>query len=106
MIFVYFKKKIKTDVNQSVVTFFSIFFSFSRCMGEKGNVSYDLAKGKNLLETSVVNLGIYNLIRSDGQQLPSELATKFMELCFAIYTDESEEKLTYKGSLGNFFAEK
>lgn len=75
-------------------------------MGEKGNVSFELAKGKNLLETTVKELGIYNLIRSDGEQIPKELATKLIDLSFEIYNDESEEKANYKGSLGNYFAEK
>lgn len=75
-------------------------------MGEVGNVSFELAKGKNLLETSVKKLGIYNLFRSDGEQIPQELATKLIDLSFEIYNDESEERANYNGSLGNYFAEK
>lgn len=77
-------------------------------MGEKGNVIYELAKDKNLLERSVDVLGYYKIIQSDGQEIPSELSTKLVDVAMEIYDDEKhdEEKRTYHGSFGNFFAEK
>lgn len=79
-------------------------------MGEKGNVVYELAKDKNLLETSIELkiLGIYTIVQSDGQVISSELSKKLVELAMEIYEDEKfdQEKSTYHGSFGNFFAEK
>lgn len=79
-----------------------------RCMGEKGNVIYELASDKSLLERSVDVLGYYKIIRSDGQVIPSELSTKLVDLAMEIYGDEKyhQEKRMYHGSFGNFFAEK
>lgn len=77
-------------------------------MGEEGNVVYELAKEKNLLQRSIDALGYYNIIRSDGQVIPIELSTKLVDLAMEIYGDEKyyEEKRTYHGSFGNFFTEK
>lgn len=77
-------------------------------MGEKGNVIYELASDKSLLERSVDVLGYYKIIRSDGQVIPSELSTKLVDLAMEIYGDEkyNQEKRMYHGSFGNFFADK
>lgn len=77
-------------------------------MGEKGNVVYELAEGKNLLERSIDVLGYYKMIQSDGQVIPSELSTKLVDLAMEIYGDEKydQEKRMFNGSFGNFFAEK
>lgn len=99
------------DLFYKQIEFFLLFkrifgTSLWRCTGEKGNVCFELAKGKNLLQRGVEKLGISNLIRSNGEQIPSELATKLIDLSLEILNDESEERLNYKGPLGNFFAEK
>lgn len=93
------------------IVFFSmciILLCVFRCMGEKGNVIYELASDKSLLERSIDVLGYYKIIRSDGQVIPSELSTKLVDLAMEIYGDEKylQEKRMYHGSFGNFFAEK
>lgn len=82
--------------------------NYFRCLGEKGNVVHELAKGKDLLKRSIDIIGFYTLIRSDGQKIPSDLSTKLVDLAFEIYGDKKfdEEKQRYHGSFGNFFAEK
>lgn len=77
-------------------------------MGEKGNVVYELAKDKNLLERSIDVLGYYTFIQSDGQVIPSDLSKKLVDLAMEIYDDDkyAQEKRAYNGSFGNFFAEK
>lgn len=96
-------------LNIAPINFISIFDDpLLRCLGEKGNVVYELAKDKNLLERSIDTHGYYTIVQSDGQVIPKELSTKLVDLAFGIYFDEKfeQEKRSYHGSLGNFFAEK
>lgn len=80
-----------------------------RCMGEKGNVVFELAKDKNVLASGVDDAnGYYNLVRSDGEKIPRELCEKIIEMGLNIYRSDKydEEKPNYHGSMGNFIAEK
>lgn len=77
-------------------------------MGERGNVVHELAKDKNLLATSIDLQGYYNFVRSDGEQISKDLSTKILEMAMDIYRGDkyAEEKKIFRGSLGNFVAEK
>lgn len=79
-----------------------------RCHGEKGNVVYDLAKDKNLLSASHTDYTSFNLIRSNGEQIPKSIGDKLTKLYLEIIFDEryDVEKREYNGSLGNFFSNK
>lgn len=48
------------------------------------------------------------LIRSNGEQIPQEIADKLSALAFDIYEGDNyeEQKDAYNGSIGNFFAKK
>lgn len=79
-----------------------------RCHGEKNNVVYELAKDKNLLSSSSPDYTSFNFIRSNGERIPNNIGNELSELYSnIIYGDKYDvEKREYKGSLGNFFAEK
>lgn len=67
-----------------------------RCMGEKENVVYELAKDKNILERSIGVPEYYTIIQSDGQMISSKLSTKLVDLAMELYGDSKfvEEKRT------------
>lgn len=79
-----------------------------RCHGEVDNVVYELAKGKDLLDSSSPNYTSFNMLLSDGTEIPKELADQITAMAFEIIDGDkyTEEKRTYSGSLGSFFAEK
>lgn len=79
-----------------------------RCHGEKGNVVYDLAKEKNLLSSSSSDYTSFNFIRSNGEEIPKNIANKLTSLYYKYIFEREydEEKRKYKGSIGNFFTEK
>lgn len=84
-------------------------FYFARCHGERGNVIYELTKDKNVLNRrSELKFQQPNHIRSNGDEISSELSKKFIKLAHEIYDGDSyeEEKIAFRGSVGNFFAKK
>lgn len=48
----------------------------------------------------------FQFIRSDGSTVPQQLSDKLMNLAMEITETNEEEKLSYNGSLGNYFMEK
>ncbi|XP_037036759.1 spermine oxidase-like [Bradysia coprophila] len=76
------------------------------CHGEVGNVVYEMAKGKDLLSTHVVDVSVGNLFRSNGEAIPKEIASKLNAVGHGIDSGFSEEQIVYNGSMGNFFADK
>lgn len=82
------------------------FFCHFRCHGK--NAIYELAKGKDVIDETFEIPLRFNMYRTDGEQIPIELATKLLRMCYSIYTgdEHKEEKATYYGSLGSFFANK
>lgn len=79
-----------------------------RCHGEVDNAVYELAKDKNLFDSSERIYKIFNFIQSDGTQIPQHLSDKLCDLAFEIIDGRGNkgERNSYKGSLGNFVAEK
>lgn len=67
-----------------------------------------MAKDKNVLNGGSKLVMIDNFVRSNGDKIPDELTAKIMGLAIEIYEGDryDEEKTAYRGSLGNFFAEK
>lgn len=67
-----------------------------------------MAKDKNVLAGGSELVMIDNFVRSNGDKISDELTAKIMSLAVEIYEGDSydEEKTAYRGSLGNFFAEK
>lgn len=64
-----------------------------------------MANGKGFLSKS---LNTFKYIRSDGETLPADLAQKFYSIADELLDgdDLADERRSYKGSVGNFFAEK
>lgn len=77
-----------------------------RCHGEKDNVVFGLAKNKNLLSSNIPRFTSFQLIRSDGSIVPQQLSDKLTNLALQIIDANEGEKISYKGSLGNYFKEK
>ncbi|XP_031616985.1 spermine oxidase-like [Contarinia nasturtii] len=77
------------------------------CHGEKNNVVYELAKGKNVLAHST-KIQELKLIQSDGTDVPIEITKKLSDLAFDLYDgdDYDDERSQFNGSVGNFFAKK
>lgn len=48
----------------------------------------------------------FQLIKSDGTELPTEISDKLVKLFFSISDVYEEEMKLYKGSLGDFITEK
>ena len=93
--------------------FFKIFLlsppnSLHRCHGEKGNVIYEMARGKDLLSSNIPTYKTYNFVRSNGEVIPAKVSERLTKLAMSILDrdDHREEKLAYHGSLGNYFAQK
>lgn len=67
-----------------------------------------MAKDKNVLDGTYDLSRQNNLYRSDGEEIPNELAKKLST--FADNFNESDEydqeKESYSGSIGNLFADK
>lgn len=79
----------------------------NRCHGEKNNVVYEMAKDKNLLGRWEMER-LETLIRSNGEEISSDLAKKLSNTAFDIYDGDTyeTEKKNYPCSMGNFFAKK
>ena len=79
-----------------------------RCHGEKGNVVYEMAKDKNVLEHSNEGDILAAFVRSDGEGAPSELSKKLWNFNFKLYEspENDDEKTAYIGPYGNYFAKK
>lgn len=78
-----------------------------RCHGEKGNVVYEMAKDKNVLEHAASKpRDIY--IRSNGEVVPTTLSDKVFALAYEIYdgVKYQKERDSFQGSFANFFAQK
>lgn len=67
-----------------------------------------MAKDKNVLAGGSELVMIDNFVRSNGDKISDELTAKIMGLAIDIYEGDRYdlEKTAYRGSLGNFFAEK
>uniref|UniRef100_A0A6E8VRP1 Amino_oxidase domain-containing protein n=1 Tax=Anopheles coluzzii TaxID=1518534 RepID=A0A6E8VRP1_ANOCL len=73
------------------------------CHGEKGNVVYELASAyPDLLKASII-VEDAALIQSNGVRIEDELVEKVSSLAEQI--SESEDRMSYAGSLGDFFTE-
>lgn len=83
-------------------------YSIHRCHGEKGNVVYEMAKGKDLLSSNIPMYKTYNFVRSNGEVIPAKVSERITKLAMSILDrdDHREEKMAYHGSLGNYFAQK
>lgn len=80
-----------------------------RCHGEKGNVVYELAKDKNVLSHSKKeDMTFTTLIQSNGEEIPNELSKKLTDFSLELYdsSENDDEKSSYAGSYGNYFAKK
>lgn len=67
-----------------------------------------MAKDKSLLSSNVPKYEQFNFVRSNGEKIPDDLSAKLTKLAGQILdrNDKRDEKRTYNGSLGNYFAEK
>uniref|UniRef100_A0A182V8X6 Amine oxidase domain-containing protein n=1 Tax=Anopheles merus TaxID=30066 RepID=A0A182V8X6_ANOME len=73
------------------------------CHGEKGNVVYELASAyPDLLKASII-ADDASLIQSNSVRIDDELVEKLSSLAEQI--SESEDRMSYAGSLGDFFTE-
>lgn len=81
--------------------------AFCRCHGEEGNVVFELANDKNVLSSDAPRYDKFNFVRSNGDAVPEGISEKLMSLGFQIFdsNDKVDEKRTYNGSLGNYFAQ-
>lgn len=79
-----------------------------RCHGEVDNVVHELAKDENLFDSNELVYEIFNFIQSDGTQVPQYLSDELCAVGFEIIDTLKNNgvKNDYKGSLGNFVAEK
>lgn len=48
----------------------------------------------------------FQLIKSDGTEIPKEISEKLMKIFFSIMDECEEEMKLFKGSLGDFVTEK
>lgn len=66
-----------------------------------------MASKKDLLEADEISGISFGMMQSDGTQIPTEIADKLNQLAEKITDgDYIDEMNAYKGSFGNFFAEK
>lgn len=77
---------------------------YLRCHGENDNVVFELANKYDLLGN--FEMDTFQLIKSDGTVLPTEISDKLVKLFFSISDVYEEEMKLYKGSLGDFITEK
>ncbi|XP_055297514.1 spermine oxidase-like [Sitodiplosis mosellana] len=78
------------------------------CHGENGNVVYQMAKDKNVLAHSNEEDFSTTFVRSNGEEIPSELTKKLLSLMESIYNSSinRDKKSSHHGSYGNYFAKK
>lgn len=67
-----------------------------------------MAKDKDVLSSNVPRYETFNLIRSNGEQIPEKITEKLMNMTWSILDREidREGKGSYEGSFGNYVAEK
>lgn len=67
-----------------------------------------MAKDKNVLSSNKPRYESFDFVRSNGEKVPQRLANKLVGLAEEILDrdDERDEKYSYNGSFGNYFAEK
>lgn len=67
-----------------------------------------MAKDKNLLSSNVPRYEKYNLVRSNGEAIPSKITDKLLDVAWNITDRENERevKKAHEGSLGNYVSER
>ncbi len=74
------------------------------CHGEKDNVVFELAQGKNLFESDMVRFSEMPAIKSDGIVIPQNLNWQMLHSYLSIVSNE--ELSSQNGSVGDFFTER
>uniref|UniRef100_W8C7M9 Spermine oxidase n=1 Tax=Ceratitis capitata TaxID=7213 RepID=W8C7M9_CERCA len=74
------------------------------CHGEKGNIVYQMAQGRNLMGSSSAIYTNFDCIRSDGELVPNDVVKKLKTLLAQIFAKRNSELPTFEGTLGEYLS--